>query len=137
MAQNLLGASLHGIQDFYTHSNWIDDEELRTQTWFEVDPETRECLSLWSGTYELPQHLGILPHGAFVYACTVINNLGPAGRSLMDVACHAASPFANSEMCTWFRQCIDAEQLQPPTVELPLVGDGHAAGEGALGASRG
>jgi hypothetical protein len=132
MAQNLLGASLHGIQDFYTHSNWIDDEELREKTWFEVDPEIRECLSLWSGTYELPQHLGILPHGAFVYACTVINNLGSAGRSLMDVACHAASPFANSEVCTWFRQCINTEALQPPTIGIPDTDDAVTLPPGVL-----
>ena len=27
-------------------------------TWFEVDPDRRACLSLWTGTYELPHHLG-------------------------------------------------------------------------------
>ena len=41
----------------------------------------------------------------------------------MDVACHAASPFANSSMCTWFRQCSAAQELQPPTVGLPVVGE--------------
>ena len=122
MAHNLLGTSLHGIQDFYSHSNWIDDPDLRTKTWFEVDPALRDCLSLWSGTYELPEHLGILPHGEFLYACTAINRFGSAGRALMDVACHAASPFANSSMCAWFRQCKDAQPLQPPSVTLPIAG---------------
>jgi hypothetical protein len=119
MAQNLVGASLHAVQDFYSHSNWIDDDELRQRTWFEVDPEQRDCLSLWTGTYEQPEHVGILPHGAFVYACTVINNLGPEGQRLLSAICHAASPYADSSLCHWFRQCLDARPLQPPT-----VGDG-------------
>lgn len=121
MAQNVVGTSLHGIQDFYSHSNWIDHPDLRTQTWFEVDPELRDCLSLWTGTYELAEHLGIKPHGEFVYACTVINNLGTAGREMLNVVCHAASPMAGSSLCTWFRQCLDAQPLQPPTIDLPLV----------------
>jgi hypothetical protein len=120
MAHNLIGSSLHAIQDFYTHANWIDDDDLRTKTWFETDPELRECLSLWTGTYELPEYFGVKPHGAFVYACTVINRFGSEGRQLLDAVCHAASPLANSSLCGWFRECVDAENLQPPTVELPV-----------------
>ena len=40
MAHNLLGVSLHANQDFYSHSNWIDDDDLRSRTWFEVDPDS-------------------------------------------------------------------------------------------------
>ncbi len=109
MAQNLVGTSLHAIQDFYSHSNWIDDDHLRIQTWFEVDPDLRACLSLWTGSYQRPEHLGILPHGAFVYACTVINRFGAAGRSLMNTVCHAASPFAGSSLCRWFKQCENSD----------------------------
>ena len=125
MAQNLVGASLHAIQDFYSHSNWIDDEDLRTKTWFEVDPDRRACLSLWTGTYEVPAHLGIKPHGAYVFACSVINNLGPGGRDLMGAICHAASPFANSSICRWYRQCLEAVQPVPPEikVDIPIIGE--------------
>jgi hypothetical protein len=119
MAHNLIGASLHALQDFYSHSNWIDAEELRTRTWFEVDPERRACLSLWTGTYELPEHFGIKPHGAYLFACTVINNLGSAGRDLMSVVCHAASPFAGSSMCRWFDQCQEAKAPEPPAIGVP------------------
>jgi hypothetical protein len=121
MAQNLVGVSLHAIQDFYSHSNWIDDEDLRGRTWFEVDPDRRACVSLWTGSYELPQHLAIKPHGAYLYACTIINNLGSAGRGLMNVVCHAASPFANSSLCRWFKQCADAASPDPP--ETRPIGD--------------
>ncbi len=125
MAQNLIGASLHAIQDFYSHSNWIDDEDLRTKTWFEVDPARRECLSLWTGTYEVPAHLGIKPHGGYVFACSVINNLPPGGREVMSAICHAASPFAGSSICHWFRQCQEAEDPQLPEmkVDIPIVGE--------------
>jgi hypothetical protein len=122
MAKNVVGASLHAIQDFYSHSNWIDDEDLRDRTWFEVSPERRACLSLWTGTYELPSHLGIKPHGAYLFACSVINNLGPLGRQLMNQVCHAASPFADTSLCRWIRQCQEAKPFTPPTVrgvELP------------------
>jgi hypothetical protein len=122
MAKNVVGASLHAIQDFYSHSNWIDDEDLRERTWFEVSPERRACLSLWTGSYELPSHLGIKPHGAYLFACSVINNLGPLGRQLMNVVCHAASPFADTSLCRWIRQCQEAKPFTPPTVrgvELP------------------
>lgn len=122
MAHNVVGVSLHAIQDFYSHSNWIDDEDLRSRTWFEVDPERRACLSLWTGTYELPHHLGIKPHGGFLYACTVLRNIGPVGRRLMSVLCHAASPFSNSSLCRWFKQCEEATSPDPPEVTVPEIG---------------
>lgn len=116
MAHNLVGASLHAVQDFYSHSNWIDDSDLRSKTWFEVDSGRRACLSLWTGSYEIPSHLGIKPHGAYIFACSVINNLGSMGRQLMSVMCHAASPMAGSTVCQWFRQCAEAEEFTPPKV---------------------
>ena len=122
MAQNAVGVSLHAMQDFYSHSNWIDDPALRGCTWFEVDPDDRERLSLWTGSYEVPHHLGIKPHGAFLFACTVLNRIGPVGRRLMSVICHAASPVSQHSLCRWFKQCQEAVPLTPPDVggvELP------------------
>ncbi len=34
--------------------------------------------------------------------------------------CHAASPLATSSLCSWFRECADTENLQPPTIEIPV-----------------
>jgi hypothetical protein len=119
MAQNLVGSSLHAIQDFYSHSNWIDDQQLRGSTWFEVDPDTRDCLSLWTGTYETPHHLGIKPHGAYNIACSVIKRFGSVGESLMNIVCHGASPLANSQLCRSFRQCAETQSPDPPKFELP------------------
>lgn len=122
MAHNAVGVSLHAMQDFYSHSNWINDPNLRNCTWFEVDPADRERLSLWTGSYELPHHLGIQPHGAYLFACSILNRIGPIGRRLMSVICHAASPVSQSSLCQWFKQCEEAVPLTPPDVggiELP------------------
>ncbi|MDF1596040.1 MAG: hypothetical protein P1T08_08085 [Acidimicrobiia bacterium] len=116
MAHNAVGVSLHAMQDFYSHSNWIDDKRLRNCTWFEVDPADRAKLSLWTGSYELPHHLGIKPHGAFLFACTILNRIGPVGRRLMSVICHAASPVSQGSLCRWFKQCQEAVPLTPPDV---------------------
>lgn len=34
-ARHLLGLGLHAVQDFYSHSNWIDDPARRDTTWLE------------------------------------------------------------------------------------------------------
>jgi hypothetical protein len=78
---------------------------------------------LWTGSYELPHHLGIKPHGAYMFACTILNNLGAAGRRMMQMFCHAASPFAGSQLCTWIRDCTEAVVQTPPAIEVPGVGE--------------
>jgi hypothetical protein len=35
-ARNAIGTSLHAMQDFYSHSSWMDSAERRTKTWFEA-----------------------------------------------------------------------------------------------------
>jgi hypothetical protein len=124
MAHNAVGVSLHAMQDFYSHSNWIDDPGLRNCTWFEVDPADRQRLSLWTGSYELPHYLGIKPHGTFLYACTVLNRIGPVGRRLMSVICHAASPISGGSLCRWFKQCQEAvPQTFPEVAGIDLPDD--------------
>ncbi len=34
-AHQILGMAAHAVQDFYSHSNWIDDPARRDMTWFE------------------------------------------------------------------------------------------------------
>jgi hypothetical protein len=75
---NIIGVGLHAIQDFYSHSNWIDVDTRRNATWFEADDDLRHHSELYTGFNEqAPQH-GHEPRGTFEYACSVINNLGPA-----------------------------------------------------------
>lgn len=114
LAHNLVGASLHAIQDFYSHSNWIDDPARREVTWFDVPEEKRPRMSLWTGSYEEEDHLGIKPHGDFLFGCTVVNNIGATGRSLLSLACHAASPLAGSNFCQMLRSCDKALVIDVP-----------------------
>lgn len=123
LAHNVVGASLHALQDFYSHSNWIDDATRREQTWFEVAPHARQQMDLWTGSYEEPEHLGRKFHGDFLFACTVINNLGSVGRGLLRLACHAASPLSGSALCMALRACDEARAVQVPEEWRDLVPD--------------
>lgn len=65
----IIGASLHALQDFYTHSNWVEEclkhAENGTETiptWFEVSPEKRKQFQLVSGVYPEGDTPGILYH---------------------------------------------------------------------------
>ncbi|MBI3998897.1 MAG: hypothetical protein HY355_07675 [Armatimonadetes bacterium] len=53
---SLIGASLHAVQDFYSHSNWVDRHVERNPTrpvpvWYEVPDPQRRALSLTTGAY--------------------------------------------------------------------------------------
>lgn len=116
MAHNLVGVSLHALQDFVSHSNWIDDPIRRPHTWFEAAPTARAGFSLWTGSYESADHLGVKPHGAYEFECTIISNLGGVGRGLLRVACHAASPLAGSLLCQAVARCDATQPIDPPRV---------------------
>lgn len=51
-AHNILGITLHALQDFYSHSNWIDEPSRRTKTFFDVNSCDLESESLYTGAYE-------------------------------------------------------------------------------------
>ncbi len=124
MAHNVIGTSLHAIQDFYAHSNWIDDPCRRHRTWFEVAASERAGFPLWTGAYELPDHLGIKHHGAYQFACTVLNRLGQAGLDvLQSTICHDASPYAGSQFCQWVRDCRDDDLVAytPPDIAFGVT----------------
>ena len=71
-----LGMGLHALQDFYTHSNWIEQQGVRgvdgtdwaqytvgrTPTWFDVPEDTRDELNVYIG--ESTGHKE-RPHGAW------------------------------------------------------------------------
>jgi hypothetical protein len=40
-ARHAVGITLHALQDFYSHSTWVDDPLRRRHTWWEVPPERR------------------------------------------------------------------------------------------------
>jgi hypothetical protein len=110
-AQNILGVSLHAIQDFYAHSNWVDDPNRRNRTWFEVPPEERKRMSLWTGAYEKPLQLGIKPHGKIEPAATLLLMSGV--RGIMPLVCSQYSPLSNSGLCEQWKNVQDGKAVQP------------------------
>lgn len=73
----ILGASLHAVQDFYTHSNWVENRSTSrgyggpaiatlglgdTPTWFDVPPEVRRTLvgdlEVYTGVKGIPRGHG-------------------------------------------------------------------------------
>jgi hypothetical protein len=115
MAHNIIGVSLHALQDFESHSNWVDAIDRRDRTWFEVPPAEREGMFLWSGSYERPEQLGIKPHGKYEFECSLFDSLGGAGRALMDVACQV-TPLAGSPTCEALARCSGKESIELPSV---------------------
>jgi hypothetical protein len=65
----LLGISLHAVQDFYTHSNWVETHprinatSYRTDTWFSNPPQ--ENLQLYTGYYPKDNPLTPKAHGDY------------------------------------------------------------------------
>lgn len=51
---NIIGASLHTVQDFYSHSNWVNlhvSMNKPVPVWFEADSLERSQLKLFTGAY--------------------------------------------------------------------------------------
>ena len=111
-ARNALGVSLHAIQDFYSHSNWVDDPARRTKTFLGMSAANRQKLALWTGSYELPDHLGMKPHGKPAPWCGALNSIS----GVMDIMCHPASPLSNGPICKAYKACRDSAQARPPTI---------------------
>ncbi|MFK7895178.1 MAG: FG-GAP-like repeat-containing protein [Myxococcota bacterium] len=73
-AHHLLGMSIHAVQDFYSHSNWLDYPDWRASTFFEVPEAERLTRPLSSGAYEEPE-VGNGQHGKVSISCTVFEFL--------------------------------------------------------------
>ncbi|RYX82458.1 hypothetical protein EON83_19235 [bacterium] len=99
-AQNIVGASLHAIQDFYSHSNWIDDKARRDKTFFQTALNQRMALPIYTGAYNLDTYQGIKHHGKFLYAASIMNQ--PFVKQYLSIACAPGSPLGNSDLCRTF-----------------------------------
>ena len=55
---NIIGASLHAIQDFYSHSNWVNtfltQKISPVPIWYDKTAEERKQLKLFTGIYQKP-----------------------------------------------------------------------------------
>jgi hypothetical protein len=107
-ARNAVGVCLHAMQDFYSHSNWVDDPQRAQRTWYEArgstdQPDPRRSMELYTGSYEHGTQHGFKDHGRIAISCTVLDKLGLA--TTMDAMCSAISPFSNTGLCQTWRDC--------------------------------
>ena len=107
-----MGASLHALEDFYSHSNWLDAPERRSKTYLDLSVAEREKVPLFTGSYELPDHRGLLPHGKPGPMCVLLKPVA----GVMKIACHPASPLSGTSICQTWKACEDGVVARPETV---------------------
>jgi hypothetical protein len=118
-ARNVVGSGLHALQDFYSHSNWVDEPSRRRVTWPAAGPrpgaptDPRDAMHLYTGAYESPQPGTFKHHGKYAPDCSIMRQL-PA--DLMNIVCHAASPMSNLEVCRRWRDCQGGTSVRPGKV---------------------
>ncbi len=119
-ARNVVGAALHGVQDFYSHSNWVDEPARRVRTWFGGDPvlpvsadDPRHVMHLYTGAYEHAGHLAYKPHGKYALDCSIMRKVPSA---LMDAVCAPISPLSNTALCRRWRECKESTPARIPEV---------------------
>jgi hypothetical protein len=119
-ARNVVGAGLHALQDFYSHSNWVDDPNRRGTIWPKAGPQAgatsdpRDAMHLYTGAYEHATQTAFKPHGKYAFDCALMRRLIPA--ELMDLACAAISPLSNTALCRRWQECKGAVSPRPETV---------------------
>lgn len=109
-ARNILGLSVHAVQDFYSHSNWVDDPDRRCATWFDLPPDERHSLTpIHTGAYETPTQGAPANHGHYSVSCSLIS--GENVDQVLDVVCAGLSPFQNTGLCEEWRLCYGSERV--------------------------
>ena len=102
---NILGASLHIVQDFYSHSNWVNtyvtNRKLPVPTWYGEDSLYRNSLTLFTGAYPDGSVKGMKGHSELNKDCSTI----PLNKEAVEVAERAS--------VEWIKMIMDA------TPELP------------------
>lgn len=116
-AHNIIGVSLHAVQDFFAHSNWVDEPERRGKSWFSRNKLQKPYL--YTGTYEHQEHHGIKHHGKISPACSILKK--EPLNSLLKAAANPLSPFNNLAVVEQWKKCSDGVSVQPKVfgVELP------------------
>jgi hypothetical protein len=66
----VLGMSLHVVQDFYTHSNWLEQNgpigPYKTRSWFETTPPAGLFTGWYKNCLNIPQGSHV-PHGGYTW----------------------------------------------------------------------
>lgn len=119
-AHNILGATFHAIQDFYSHSNWVDSPDRRSVPWPTASPGVRGGLPLYSGSYETAEHLSQKPHGRVSLECSLMQSTGVG--PLVDLACGPLSPLYRQSPCQVHERCGDAQTVRTSVLGVQLPG---------------
>ena len=65
-----LGIALHVVQDFYTHSNWVEQNgaagQYKTSSWFDQTPPTGVFTGWYKNCLNIPQGTHV-PHGGYTW----------------------------------------------------------------------
>ena len=108
-AEHVIGLGMHAIQDFYSHSTWIDEPERRALTWQDERARARrqegEFPDVLTGSYLHETPSGGAVHGGFV-----------RGRLLGGGGAHSESQLLDG---------TQPEGKQPDGAAIPLFGRWH------------
>ena len=131
-AYNLLGLSMHAVEDFYSHSTWINTSYRRQRTYLGLTRDERTAITLLTGAYERDN--APIQHGKYNLACSLLNNNHTPLKGALRTVCSDFFPTSTMSMCEKFRECeqrpstqvrvevlgwpADIAQLQPPGIAM-------------------
>lgn len=97
---NIIGSSLHTIQDFYSHSNWVNLYMSMNKSpipiWYEVDAMDRKKMNLFTGAYPDGSSKGHKNHADLNKDCST----RPLNKEAVEVAERAS--------IDWVKRLIDS-----------------------------
>lgn len=102
----LLGVSLHAVQDFYSHSNWVETyapstgSAYRPISWFDSPPASGSS-GLYTGSY--PPRSGTVPHGDYTSGLNKDSYVRPKW-DIAYVFAYAASRQWVNAVSTWVNE---------------------------------
>jgi len=114
-AHHLLGLSMHAVQDFYSHSTWIDHPDRRGRTYLDTPSVQRRSFAVLTGAYE--DEIAPIQHGQFNLACSLYDR--PAARRALDLLCTRGLPTSSISFCEAHREC---QQSDSETVGVIVAG---------------
>ena len=127
-AHNILGVSVHAVQDFYAHSNWVDDPERRCGTWLQTETAKRDALTLYSGAYEFSEGVAPHHHGAYSPSCSLLR--GDDFDAAFETLCRGLSPLQNTSVCEGWRMCLAGNAVPVSTWGKETASQVHTAQQG-------
>lgn len=104
-ARNIVALASHAIEDFYSHSSWINT--VRDRTWQQLTPQERSAVKLFTGKYESSEP-SPAEHGKINLACVVMCQ--KPVRKVMELVCGAGLiPLGDKKLCQLHRECKKAQ----------------------------